>query len=360
MERANNRWTGGQYSVLRAGLAACAVVYGLLAWLPSDQGSALQRWGAAGLLTLVAIPLAIGVLDRAAAIALCALLLLHRFLEGAPDLLTAWPAFESILLVHAFVPTAPFGAWTARGRPDPAGDWRLPDRLHDASWLVVGLAHLLAGLAWITTEDALAGATPLEWAVASVNLAFLPLALMQRTRPLALALGLLSLLAGPLDGNLVLALGAHLACFTPAWLAPRPGPPRVLFYDGACGLCHRSVRFFLAEDRSGDALVYAPLASPVLARHVPEGRLNTLPDSLVLITSEGEIRVRSEAVRLALDRLGGGWRVAAWALRMVPRPVRDAVYSLVAANRKRLFDSPENACPIVPSSLSQRFLTEPG
>lgn len=338
-------------------LSAFAVVFGLLAWLPGDQGSPLQRWGAAGLLALVAMPLALGVLDRAAAVALCALLLLHRFLEGTPDLLTAWPAFESVLLVHAFVPTAPFGAWTARGRTDPSGDWRLPDRLHDAVWLVVGLSHLLAGLSWLTSDASAALATPLDWSLAGVHLAFLPLALLYRARPLALILGVLSLSAEPLDANLLLAVGAHLACFTPAWLSPRPGPPMTLFYDGACGLCHRSVRFFLAEDRSGDALVYAPLSSALLTDRVPAERLETLPDSLVLVTGEGDVLVRSNAVRLALDRLGGGWRITAWALWLVPRPVRDAVYDLVAANRRRLFEVPEDACPMISPSMACRFRT---
>ncbi|MDP6943851.1 MAG: DUF393 domain-containing protein, partial [Myxococcota bacterium] len=347
MERAQNGWTGGQYSVLRATLALLAVAYGLDAWLWSDVGSSLQRWGAVGLLVLVALPLAFGVLDRFAAVGLSTLLLLHRFLDGVPELLTAWPAFESILLLHVFVPTAPYGAWTARGRPDPGGGWRLPDRLHDAAWLVVGLAHLLSGLAAVTSEVWTLTATPVDWVICGANLAFVPLSLVTRLRPLAFALGLATLTAGPVDGNLVLAVGAHLICFTPAWLAPRPGPPPTLFFDGGCGLCHRSVRFFLAEDPAGTALIYAPLSSQRFEALVSAEVRAGLGDSLVLVTVDGAVHNRSTAVIRCLDRLGGGWRVAGWVMRPFPRGLRDRVYDLVASNRHRLFASPESACPIL-------------
>jgi predicted DCC family thiol-disulfide oxidoreductase YuxK len=356
VERAKNGWTGAQYSALRIVLATCVVLHGVDVWLLAGEGSPLQRWSAVSLLTVIALPLALGTLDRVAAVALALLLLLHRFLDGVPELLTAWPAFESVLLLHAFVPPAPYGAWAARGRPDPGGGWRLPDRLHDAAWLVVGLSHLLAGLATTTSATWLASATGLEWALCAVHLGFLPLALVPGGRPLALCLGLASLLAGPLDGNLILAFGAHLACFTPAWFAPRPGPPQTLFYDGECGLCHRAVRFFLAEDPGGDALHYAPLHSPAFMRLVSEAAREALPDSLVLVTDAGTVHVRSEAVMLCLERLGGGWRIASWAMRVFPGPLRDLVYDLVAAGRRRLFAAPTAACPIVPPALRDRFV----
>ena len=359
LERAQNGWTGGQYSVLRIVLAAMTVAFGVSAWLVEGEGSALQRWAAVGLLVLVCLPLALGFLDRQAALALCGLLLLHRFMDGQTDVLAAWPAFESILLLHAFVPPSPYGAWSARGRPDPAGGWRLTDRLHDIAWLVVGLSHLLAGLAvavsgiWFTTV------TPFDWAVCALNLAFLPLSLVTRLRPLALCLGLVTVALGPLDGSTILAVGAHLACFTPAWLAPRPGPAHTLLYDGACGLCHRSVRFFLAEDPTGDALVYSPLDSPAARALLTEAQRAALPDSLALVGTDGGLSVRSTAVIRCLDRVGGGWRLVGGLMWLVPRVVRDMVYDLVAANRQRLFAAPQEACPLVPASLRPRFVMEP-
>jgi predicted DCC family thiol-disulfide oxidoreductase YuxK len=355
LERAQNGWTGGQYSLLRVLFSCSAVLYAADAWLGQAEGTALQRWGAVGLIALVALPLALGTLDKLAAISLSTLLMLHRFLTPTPELLVAWPAFESLLLLHAFTPRAPYGAWSARGRPDPGGGWHLSDRLHDIAWLVVGLSHLLAGLASASAMSWSLNAEPWVWVGVTIHLAFLPLAVWRSGRPVALALGLLSLAFGPVDGSLILAVTAHLACFTPAWLASASGPREILFYDGACGLCHRAVRFCLAEDRGGRVLVYAPLQSATFEARVAEEVRATLPDSLVLLTAEGEVLLRTDAVIRCLLRLGGLWRLFGWSLRCWPRPLRDVLYDLVAAARHRVFAAPKSACPIVPADLRDRF-----
>ena len=359
MRSRDKGWTGGQYSVLRVILAWCVVAHGVDVWLIAEAGSPLQRWGALGLLCVLASLLAVGVLDRVAALALALLLMLHRFLEGVPELLTAWPAFESILLLHAFVPGAPYGAWSARGRPAPAGDWYMPARLHDGAWLVVGLSHLLTGVSLVLNEGWLSSASPLEWVLCAVHLGFLPLALIPGGRPWALVLGLSSLASGPVDGDLALALGAHLSCFTPAWFAPRPGPPLSLFYDGECGLCHGAVRFFIAEDRTGAALRYAPLGSEAFEGAVGDDVRAQLPDSVVLVGQSGRVEVRSTAVIRCLDRLGGGWRLLSWALRVVPLALRDATYDLIARARKRVVAAPDGLCPVLPPELRDRFLVQP-
>ena len=356
LERSHNGWTGGQYSLLRVLFACSAVLYAADAWLGGAEGTVAQRWGALGLLTMVALPLALGVLDRVAAVALCVLLLLHRFLTPAPELLVAWPAFESVLLLHAFVRPAPYGAWSARGRMDPGGGWRLSDRLHDIAWLVVGLSHLLAGLASGMAMSWSLEAGVSAWVGVSVHLAFLPLALWRSTRPLALTLGLMSVAFGPLEGSVVLAIAAHLACLTPSWFTPASGPVEPLFYDGDCGLCHRAVRFCLAEDTQGRLFHYAPLEGEAFTSRVSADVRATLPDSLIILTAEGRVLCKSDAVVRCLMRLGGLWRLFAWCLRWTPRVLRDAAYDGIAGVRHRLFARPASACPLVPESLKGRFL----
>jgi predicted DCC family thiol-disulfide oxidoreductase YuxK len=56
-----------------------------------------------------------------------------------------------------------------------------------------------------------------------------------------------------------------------------------------------------------------------------------------------------------LERLGGGWRVLARLGGLVPRPIRDAVYDLVARVRYRVFGRKDDACPIIPEALRSRF-----
>ena len=56
-----------------------------------------------------------------------------------------------------------------------------------------------------------------------------------------------------------------------------------------------------------------------------------------------------------MKRLGGWWRVLATIGTVVPRPIRDAAYDLVARVRYRVFGRAKEACPILPPDLRSRF-----
>jgi predicted DCC family thiol-disulfide oxidoreductase YuxK len=130
--------------------------------------------------------------------------------------------------------------------------------------------------------------------------------------------------------------------------------PELLFYDGACGLCHHSVRFVLAHDAAG-AFRFAPIGGPTFEAAVPAPARPAVPDAIVVKRADGTLLFRSDATLHILGRLGGGWRALAAALRVVPRPLRDVVYGWVARSRRRWFATPDDACPVVPPDLRARF-----
>jgi predicted DCC family thiol-disulfide oxidoreductase YuxK len=131
--------------------------------------------------------------------------------------------------------------------------------------------------------------------------------------------------------------------------------PEYLFYDGHCGLCHHAVKFVLRHDRSGTAFRFAPLQGETFLARVGAERRAGLPDSVVVLTREGELLVRSAAFLHIFRRLGGGWRVLAGLLGVIPRGLRDFVYDFVARIRYRVFGKREELCPIVPAELRARF-----
>jgi predicted DCC family thiol-disulfide oxidoreductase YuxK len=148
----------------------------------------------------------------------------------------------------------------------------------------------------------------------------------------------------------------HLFTFDPGWVKPlRTKTAEMIFYDGSCGLCHRAVRFILAEDRRGEAFRFAPLGGEVFHAAVTEGRRAALPDSLVVLTAEGELLSRSSAVLYVMRRLGGMWRMVSLIGQLTPVAWRDGVYDAVARMRYRLFRKPESACPLLPGHLRSRF-----
>jgi predicted DCC family thiol-disulfide oxidoreductase YuxK len=131
--------------------------------------------------------------------------------------------------------------------------------------------------------------------------------------------------------------------------------PEILFYDGACGLCHHSVRFVVAHDRAG-IFRFAPLGGPSFEASVPAPERDRLPEAIVVKRGDGTLLVRSDATAYILSRLGGGWRILSALLRAIPRPLRDAGYDFVASRRKRWFAAPGDACPVVPAHLRARFV----
>jgi predicted DCC family thiol-disulfide oxidoreductase YuxK len=129
----------------------------------------------------------------------------------------------------------------------------------------------------------------------------------------------------------------------------------MLFYDGHCGLCHGAVKFAVKRDRGGRAFRFAPLQGPTFEARVPSERRAGLPDSIIVLTNEGTLLARSDAVLHILRRLGGGWKVLAGVLAVVPRGLRDAAYDFIARIRYSIFGKRDDLCPIVPPDLRARF-----
>jgi predicted DCC family thiol-disulfide oxidoreductase YuxK len=129
----------------------------------------------------------------------------------------------------------------------------------------------------------------------------------------------------------------------------------MVFYDGACGLCHRTVRFAIARDPDGSRFRFSALGSEAFRRLVPEALRRGLPDSIVVLTPDGALFSRSAAIVHILDRIGGAWRLQGRLLGLVPRGIRDLGYDGVARVRHRLFEKPPDACPVMPPELRARF-----
>ena len=129
----------------------------------------------------------------------------------------------------------------------------------------------------------------------------------------------------------------------------------MVFYDGGCGLCHRTVRFAIARDRDGSRFRFAALGSEAFRRLVPEAQRAGLPDSIVVLTADGTLLARSAAVIHILERIDGPWRLPGRLLALVPQGIRDLGYDGIARVRHRLFRRPTDACPVTLPELRARF-----
>lgn len=126
----------------------------------------------------------------------------------------------------------------------------------------------------------------------------------------------------------------------------------VIFFDGVCGLCNRWVDFVLARDRA-QLFRFSPLQGET-ARVWLQFESEVSLDSIVLVDSLGEHR-KTDAVARILRGLGGTWGLAGAALAILPRPLRNLGYDLVAKNRYRLFGR-KAACRLPTPEERSRFL----
>jgi predicted DCC family thiol-disulfide oxidoreductase YuxK len=268
----------------------------------------------------------------------------------------------------------------------PLKRWHFPPMLFRVAWVLLAVGYTFSGCVKLSSPSWLDGtamlhvannplarpgvvrdlfiAAPLwviklaTWGPLALEILFLPLCLLRRARlwawlaVSALQLGILVMVnfADLTFGMLMF----HLFVFDPRWLPARRNETGLVFFDGVCGLCDRTVQFLLDED-AGRTLQFAPLQGDT-ARQRPD-----LPSdlrSLIFIANRGtaneRIYFRSEAVLRVFDHIGGFWRVASW-LRLIPRPWRDGVYDAVAQRRYRWFGKMD-ACRLPPPELRPRFL----
>lgn len=143
-----------------------------------------------------------------------------------------------------------------------------------------------------------------------------------------------------------------------------PPPPQLaghalILYDGVCGLCNRFVQFVLRRDRSEHFLFLAlqdPLAAESLGGHgVATGELNSICLLSDANTPGERLYVRSAAVVQVLLLLGSGWRLLGSLLGLVPAPLRDFGYGLIARIRYRIFGR-YATCPLPSPEQRARFL----
>ncbi len=132
----------------------------------------------------------------------------------------------------------------------------------------------------------------------------------------------------------------------------------LLLYDGVCALCNGTVQFLMKHDRL-DRFRYTPLQGNLGREVLARFDIHAFPDGVVLLTGAltpaEHLYQRSDAIVAALLLLNQPWRVVGKALRLLPRPVRDLGYGVIARFRYRLFGR-YDTCPVPLPEQRSRLL----
>ena len=126
----------------------------------------------------------------------------------------------------------------------------------------------------------------------------------------------------------------------------------VILYDGVCIFCSRWVRFVIARDTTR-RFRFTPIQSDYGTRLAKTFGIDPEDPDTNAVVHGGVAFMKSDAALTVLSHLPG-WR---WTrvLFAVPRPLRDAVYSLIARNRYRIFGKYET-CFVPDADMRARVL----
>jgi predicted DCC family thiol-disulfide oxidoreductase YuxK len=126
----------------------------------------------------------------------------------------------------------------------------------------------------------------------------------------------------------------------------------VILYDGVCVFCSRWIRFIAARDRDR-RFRFTAIQSDYGRRLAQAFGINPADPDTNAVIHGGIAYFKSDAALMVLSNLPG-W---SWvrALRAWPKPLRNAVYNLVAQNRYSIFGKYE-VCFLGDESFRSRIL----
>lgn len=131
---------------------------------------------------------------------------------------------------------------------------------------------------------------------------------------------------------------------------------RIILFDGLCTLCNRTVQFVIKRDpkvRFRFASLQSEVGKELLQRYDQPMDLQT-----IILLEGGQAYHRSSAALRISRRLRGAWPLL-YAFILLPPPLRDIMYNLVARNRYKWFGKQEQ-CMIPTPNDAKRFLENTG
>ncbi|MDB4289810.1 DCC1-like thiol-disulfide oxidoreductase family protein [Flavobacteriaceae bacterium] len=128
---------------------------------------------------------------------------------------------------------------------------------------------------------------------------------------------------------------------------------KIIFFDGVCNLCNRSVNFLIKQDKKG-VLKFASLQSDFAKSFLPQDIINSVNLDSIIFSDGVSFYTKSSAVLAICKSLGGGFHFFRIGY-LLPIFIRDGLYRLIANNRYKWFGKTEQ-CGVPTEALKDRFL----
>lgn len=128
----------------------------------------------------------------------------------------------------------------------------------------------------------------------------------------------------------------------------------IVLFDGDCSLCSHSVQFIIKHDKH-DRFRFASLQSPIGQQYLTQFGLPLTDFTTFGLLHKNKLQTKSTAAINVLKYLGMAWSLF-YIFIVIPKPIRDAVYSFIAKNRHTIMGHADS-CMLPTPELKRKFLS---
>lgn len=127
----------------------------------------------------------------------------------------------------------------------------------------------------------------------------------------------------------------------------------IILFDGVCNLCNSSVNFIIKHD-SKEHFLFASLQSDAAKEILLHYNYENLNINSIILIENGIIYKKSTAV-LKISKSLNGIISTSYLFIIVPKFLRDWIYTRIARNRYQLFGK-KDKCMVPSKETKKRFL----
>jgi len=127
----------------------------------------------------------------------------------------------------------------------------------------------------------------------------------------------------------------------------------LVIFDGVCNFCNGAVNFIIERDPY-EKFAFTPMQSDFAQETLRSYGIEKVGVDTIILVKNGKIFIRTNAVLEIAKDLTGYWYLLN-VFKVVPRPVRDWLYRVIARNRYKLFGR-ATKCKLPTPDVKNRFI----
>jgi predicted DCC family thiol-disulfide oxidoreductase YuxK len=128
----------------------------------------------------------------------------------------------------------------------------------------------------------------------------------------------------------------------------------IILFDGVCNLCDNAVQFIIRHD-PGEKFLFASLQGEFGQQLMKQYNLPSANFNSFILLQNNKVFNKSTGALKVAKQIKGAWKLL-YIFIVVPKFIRDAVYTWIANNRYKWFGKKDD-CMIPTPQLKTRFLS---